>query len=333
MTRSRCSTLLRAAAYMTFVVVAACSTPGQGKPVPTSTSVPEVEVLRDISYTVVDGERLLLDVYRPDAEGDLPALMLIHGGGWRAESKEVWATDAVRIAQSGYVAFAVNYRLAPPAGTSHAPAPILDVRAAASWIRDNAQTYGADPRRLGALGPSAGGHLSLMLATTGRPGADKVDAAVSWSGPTDLLTLDRQPARQIILNFVGCPPSECAATWTEASPAQQVDATDSPVFLANSTDEQIPLPQAGLMAERLESSGVPVSIRIYPGTAHGIALRPLVWNDSFAFLDRHLGEASPSENAFPPWAVPVGSVVLTGLLATIAVSRGRRRRLAQSAGG
>jgi acetyl esterase/lipase len=97
--------------------------------------------------------------------------MVIYGGGWVLGNKALSAPLARQLAQQGFVAFAMNYRLAP---LHPFPAAVDDVQASVAWVRDHAFDFGLDPARVGAIGGSAGGHLSAMLATLGegppRPG-------------------------------------------------------------------------------------------------------------------------------------------------------------------
>ena len=140
-----------------------------------------VRVKRDVTFRTVDGEKLALDVYQPATKGkDRPAVVVIHGGGWTQGDKAWFAQQGDQLAERGFVAFSVNYRLAP----AHPyPAAVEDVEAAVEWVRKNAKKYGVDPKRIGALGGSAGGHLTGLLATDGDGSLAKghrVAAAVSW---------------------------------------------------------------------------------------------------------------------------------------------------------
>jgi acetyl esterase/lipase len=151
-----------------------------------------IQVTRDVPYGRVEGVALELDVYRPEAARRLPAVIVVHSGGWRTGDKRDWARIGRRLATDGFVAFVVNYRLActdlanPLCGFHH-PAQPNDVRAAYRWVRAHGRGYGADPKRIGALGGSAGGHLSMLIGTTRKGGTGKLGAVVSWSGPTRIL--------------------------------------------------------------------------------------------------------------------------------------------------
>src|SRR5438132_4753746 len=107
-----------------------------------------VTVTRDVVYRTVDGELLRLDAYAPTAKTrKRPAILLVHGGSWREGDKSNFTEDAMKLAQLGYVAFSINYRLAP----AHPfPAAVDDVRSAVGWVRGPAQvkTYKLDPKRV-----------------------------------------------------------------------------------------------------------------------------------------------------------------------------------------
>ncbi len=120
-----------------------------------------VMVDKDIPYTAQGDTDHLLDVYRPtDAEGPLPAVVYIHGGGFRILSKDTHWVMAIEFARRGYVVFTINYRLAP----AHPyPAAAEDACDAWRWVVDNAERYGADPNRIAIAGESAGANLACVV--------------------------------------------------------------------------------------------------------------------------------------------------------------------------
>ena len=106
-----------------------------------------------------------MDVYRPKGEwGQLPAVVCIHGGGWAKGDRSSHANLAKALAARGYVAATISYRLS---GESPFPAQIHDCKAAVRFLRANASEYGINPDKIGAIGLSAGGHLTALLATSG----------------------------------------------------------------------------------------------------------------------------------------------------------------------
>jgi acetyl esterase/lipase len=273
-------------------IAVAAATITLGLAAPAGAAPGDVTVKKDVAYRSVDGEQLALDVYQPANKAkNRPAVVVVHGGGWTQGDKGLFAQQSDQLAQRGFVAFSVNYRLAP----AHPfPAAVEDVEAAVAWVRKHAKDYGVDPKRIGALGGSAGGHLVGMLATDGdgslRAG-HRVAAVVSWSGPMDLVALGPAAATDAgssIRNFLGCLPDACPDTYTAASPVTHVDKTDSPMLIVNSMNELVPKPQADAMKAALDKAGVANQEIIVPGTAHSRAYSDQVWDQTVTFLENYL---------------------------------------------
>lgn len=143
-----------------------------------------LEVLRDIPYGPTQESHHRLDVYRPKQRDTLlPAVLYIHGGGFRILSKETHWMMGINFSRENYVTFNINYRLAP----KHPyPAAAQDCVDALLWVMKHAEEYGADPNRIILAGESAGGNLVTMLTVAshynniGEPWAQKLfDAAPS----------------------------------------------------------------------------------------------------------------------------------------------------------
>src|SRR6476646_6461770 len=117
-----------------------------------------------IEYTNPDDQHVQLNIARPkQGTGPFPTIICIHGGGFRAGKRESYDALCIRLAQRGYVALTVSYRLAPKYPF---PAAIHDTKAAVRWTRANAAKYRIDPDRIGVTGGSAGGHLAQFLGVT-----------------------------------------------------------------------------------------------------------------------------------------------------------------------
>jgi acetyl esterase/lipase len=231
-----------------------------------------------------DGQvSLLLDACLPLApQGPLPAVVLVHGGGFTGGHR---SSDGMRslcewTAKQGMAAFSVDYRLAPQFTF---PAPVDDVANAVIWLRqqEQASRFGIDPDKIGLLGSSAGATLALTLATRGEgplDAGDRVAAVVSLSGvsvmtPNGLSLGSPSPqAVEMVLAYLGCvDPVECPQSGP-ASALAAVDASDPPTLLVNGTDEMVPREQADAMGAMLESAGVPVELLILGKPDHGTAL-------------------------------------------------------------
>src|SRR4051794_27058144 len=211
-----------------------------------------VRIERDLRYGPHAAQ--VLDAFVPvgRSQGRRAAVVLIHGGGWREGEKEHYRKAGTQLARRGLVAFSIDYRLAPGA---RFPAAVDDTFAAVRWIRAHARRFGIDPRRLGALGGSAGGNLAALLAVRG-----DVLAAVAWSPPTDLASLAASPRTRlgaIVAGYLGCAPATCPARYRAASPAEQVRPGSAPLLVVNSTDELVPLAQALVLDRRLTRARVP----------------------------------------------------------------------------
>ena len=140
---------------------------------------PKVKTERDISYTKAGATELKLDMATPEqGDGPFPAVLVIHGGAWRAGNKGDVGGVLREFAAHGYVAVSPQYRFCPK---EVFPAQVHDVKAAVRWMKAHAKERRIDPDRIGAIGFSAGGHLALMLGVTG-PG-DGLEGDVSAGAP------------------------------------------------------------------------------------------------------------------------------------------------------
>ena len=112
-----------------------------------------------VEYSNPDGEHLLLDLARPKSgDGPFPAVLCIHGGGFRAGTRDGYDDLCIKLAQRGYVAATITYRLSPK---YQFPAAVHDTKAAVRWLRANVDfLHKIDPRKNRSywMG-SAGGHL------------------------------------------------------------------------------------------------------------------------------------------------------------------------------
>lgn len=246
---------------------------------------PEVE--RDVPYAGAGGPTL--DVHHAESTGGrAPAVMVVHGGAWSAGDKAAIGNVARSLAAAGMVAVNVNYTLAAP-GRPGFPNQLDQLRTAVRWVRRNAARIGVDPTRIGAIGSSAGAHLSALLATTGRgplTAGDRVRAVVSWSGPLELGAVAMQ--RRLPTKIAGLLGCLCPRRAALASPLQHVSRDDPPMLLVNSRRELIPADQAVRMANRLRRVRVSHRLRLVPGNLHAPRYSPTVLGPSIAYLRRQL---------------------------------------------
>jgi len=249
-----------------------------------------VRVERGIVYREVDGQRLLMDVYRPTAgRAPFPAVLHVHGGGWvsGARSTGSGASDLEALARRGYLVASVDYRLAP---RCLFPAALEDVRAAIRFLRGNAGRFDLDPSRIGALGTSAGGHLVSLIATCPRNSAldrdchyagqpDALQAVVAYFPPTDLPALFRGVRRAAVREIFGTG-DLFSPLLEDASPISHV-SREAPPFLIvqGDRDSLVPPDQSRRFYELLSSAGAEAELLIVENAGHafdpaGGPLRP-----------------------------------------------------------
>lgn len=265
--------------------------------------VPEtVAFERDLEFANPDGQHLQLNLARPkNAGGRRPAVLCIHGGGFRAGSREGNNGLCLKLAQRGFVAATASYRLAPK---YQFPAAVHDVKAAVRWLRANADKYQIDPQRIGVTGDSAGGHLAQFLGVTagvalfeGDEGnadqSSRVACVVNRYGPSNLLkSYDASvDAAEVLPLFLGGDRETARQRHVLASPLNWVTPAAAPTLLLHGTeDKYVAYEQAVWMRDRLQACGVEVELLTLAGAGHGFkgADAEQAEQALFAFFAKHL---------------------------------------------
>lgn len=259
-----------------------------------------------VTYARYGDRTLEMDIYRPKSEwGALPAIVCIHGGGWANGTRANHAHVAQALAARGFVAATISYRLS---GEAPFPAAIHDCKAAVRYLRANANEYGIDAENIGAIGLSAGGHLTALLATSagveeleGDGGNPYVSSAIQASIPmgaqTDLLskrirevsmTEDRG---EIWRQFLRGSQAEMPDTYRLASPLEHLDETDPPCwFITGELDD--PSTQADVFRMRMEVMGIHTDLTVVDDAPHPF-LGKQIWFDQMVnvadtFFSTHL---------------------------------------------
>jgi acetyl esterase/lipase len=260
-----------------------------------------VKIEADVVYGHKDGLALTCDVYRPAAEADGPALLFMVSGGWYSAWRpaEQALPMFAPLVERGFTVFAVRHGSSPRYGIVDA---VADVRRCVRFVRHHAERFGIDPDRIGVYGMSAGGHLSLMLGTTGDDGdasaadpldrvGSRVQAVCAFVAPTDLRPMawsdpkhhtqyDRFPALDITQDVA-----------TAMSPLLAASADDAPTLLiAGDKDELVPIWHSERMHAALTDTGATVKFVPVRGAGHAIGGKDLVTAvaEMVAFFETHL---------------------------------------------
>jgi len=220
-----------------------------------------------------------LDVYHPPhANVPRPAVIVIHGGGWHDGIERASISDAAeRLAEAGYVAFNISYRLVPSGGEF--PHAVQDCLCALAFVRAHAADYDIDPARIGAIGYSAGGHLVSMLGVAATEPAVQPDCAagstgpvaavVSGAGPEDMSLLQQV---SVVTDFMGGTKEAVPDRYTQASPLAHVAPGAPPyLFLHGDSDWFVSIEHAHRMRVALDDVGTETRLLEIPGGGH-------IWN-------------------------------------------------------
>ncbi|MEH7545874.1 MULTISPECIES: alpha/beta hydrolase [Bacillaceae] len=261
----------------------------------------EVRVLTDLEFASPNGKSLLLDLYLPiGAEGPVPVIVWLHGGGWRIGDRKLGPDFKVRFAESGYAMASIEYRLSSEAIF---PAQIYDVKAAIRWLRSVAKEYGLDSNHIGLWGSSAGGHLAALAGTTGSgrledlelgnwESLSDVQAVVDGYGPTDFLQMEEydistatssDDSESIRLNSVqrhtdpnspeskllGAPIQTVPHLVREANPITYIDENVPPFLILHGlSDTAVPVHQSELLYQSLIEHGNEAILCLIEGMGH-----------------------------------------------------------------
>jgi acetyl esterase/lipase len=249
-----------------------------------STEVPATVVEQKNLTYIRDGKRVLqLDLYRPrNPHGKRPAVVLVHGGGWRSGYRTHLTPLAIELAKAGYVAATISYRLAPEA---HYPAAIHDVKAAVRWMRANADRYGVNPDRIAVGGSSAGGQIASLVGVTN--GMDKFDPQAADTNISSAVQLilnidglsdftseearkyedDPRKSPSSAGSWFGGRYAEKKALWHEASPTFYVSDSTPPILFLNSARERFHVGRDE-MIKKMEARNIPYRVETLPNTPH-----------------------------------------------------------------
>ena len=249
----------------------------------------------NIVYKTIGDRKLALDIFYPKekTKQTRAAVLLIHGGGWKSGDKNQNYDQAIKLAENGYVAITVEYRLSLEAKY---PAAILDVKSAVQWIRINAKKYQINPNKIAVMGFSAGGQLAALLGTTNNMAifkneslvSDEVQAVINVDGLLAFKHPESEEGVSAAL-WLGGTYNEAPQNWEQASALSHVNKNSTPILFINSANPRFHAGRTD-MINKLKSFSIYSEVREFPDTPHTFWLfepwfEP-VMNHTLKFLDR-----------------------------------------------
>ncbi|TXT37805.1 MAG: Esterase/lipase-like protein [Planctomycetota bacterium] len=264
------------------------------------------EQISNVVYGQRGGADLLFDVFRPPQPNGAGVAVMI-SGSWKSGADSVRPFLFAPFLRRGYTVFAVRHHSQPECLIGDI---VSDVQRAVRFIRHHRDRYGVDGNRLGVVGGSSGGHLSLMLATRGGPGLADADDAVDRESSavqcvacffpvTDLLNLgtstenpgDGGPPKNFKKGFG--PRAQTLEEWKvlgrELSPIYHITSAMPPIFIVHGdADTLVPLDQSARFAEQAKVQGKDVRLEVRPDKGHGWPTMVLDIPRFADWFDQHL---------------------------------------------
>jgi acetyl esterase/lipase len=272
-----------------LVIALACSAPAFSQVLREE----DITVWTDIVYAVADGHELKLDIAVPNClKAPAPAIVDIPGGAWRVVRNS--PDDALFYANYGFIGVSITHRTSDIAPF---PAAVHDCKTVIRWLRAHAEKYHINPDKIGVTGFSSGGHLAVLLGTSGgdvyleghggyEDYSSRVQAVVDHFGPTDFLKMNDTdlPEHTDVFSpdsapslFLGGPLREKADLARLANPITYIDPKDPPVLIGHGEkDGMVVINQSEILYEALKKAGVPTTFVRVKNAAH--MYRPYRWD-------------------------------------------------------
>jgi len=262
-------------------------------------TTPKLAQQKRVVYGERNKQELTYEFLKPKKNNGLGIVVMV-SGSWRSDPKDFKPKMGRAFLRRGYSMFAVSH-LSQPKATI--PEIYEDVTRAVQHIRKHADDYGIDPKQLGVIGASAGGHLSLMVATRGKEFSGNqeglVRAVAIFFPVTDVLNPGKPSENEInndppkkFRKLFGIDPDNMDA-WNrvgrQLSPLYHIDEDTPPVLIIHGDDDEVvPIQQSEWYIEAAEKNGATAKLIRKRGKGHGWAT--ILWDmRKFAkWFDKHL---------------------------------------------
>jgi acetyl esterase/lipase len=227
----------------------------------------------DLVYDIIDSRELHLDAYYIKGKKANPAVVLIHGGGWKSGDKSQMKIYAQELAIKGYSCFTIEYRLSPEA---QYPAAILDVKNAIKYIKANAKKFNVNPDKVAILGCSSGGQMAALIGTTnnnlGYESASVINENASVQAIIDLdgILAFKHPESEegkAASLWLGGSYEEKPEIWKQASALNHVSASTPPILFINSDMTRFHAGRTDMIS-KLNSYNIYSEVKYIPNSPH-----------------------------------------------------------------
>lgn len=262
----------------------------------------------DVVYGHKDGLALTMDLFRPESDTNGAAVLFMVSGGWVSKwaPPEQLAPFFKPFLEQGFSVFAVRHGSSPRYSI---PEAVSDVRRAVRFVRKHADRFHIDADRLGVFGMSAGGHLSLVLGTTGDDGdlnakndldqvSSRVAAVVAFVPPTDLRVAvwDSPESLPAYRNFPALNLEMKKAE--ENSPLVHVTSDDAPALvIMGGKDELVPAKHGKWIDEAFEREKVQRKLIVFPESGHGLeGNHATAFKEAVSWFNTHLNNPIAAGN-------------------------------------
>jgi acetyl esterase/lipase len=241
----------------------------------------------DVIYGRKDGVALTMDVFKPQ-EPNGHGIIFIVSGGWFSAKAAISPALYKHFIERGYTVFAVVHGSQPK---FQIPEIIHDINRSVRYVRHNAAHFGIDPDHIGISGMSAGGHLSLIIGTQGRPGDPKspdpvdressaVECVACFFPPTDFLNYGGPNTNVLGAGILGKYRPAFGNLPDDADLRERYGKSISPIYwittnlpptliVQGDADATVPEQQALSFQERARALGDTVKVVIKKGAGHG----------------------------------------------------------------
>jgi acetyl esterase/lipase len=205
-----------------------------------------------------------LTVYRPPQDKNTGACVLIcPGGGYYILAMKHEGTQVAEWLNSlGITAAVLKYRVPAPSGEPAQLRPLVDGQRALSLVRAHATDWGVDPRRVGVLGFSAGGHLAAWLLCEG---SRRAPAAPAEAG---------EPSSRPDFGILIYPAYLSTAERQREQPVIRAEEKPGPVFFVHAADDGLGPENSIEFFLALKKAGVPGELHVFQQGGHGFGMLP-----------------------------------------------------------